>query len=381
MKILMSYNKNEGHGAIGRYVELVNYLLCNKNNIIYYISPYGFDRSQGDNFIHLGYKKRSIKPNFLYVWYIVCIVFLKNHSIMKKIDKCILFSGSSAFIFALMKNFYGYELIYSIRGNFVMHGGIDQSLYTKNIVKNYLVKIKLKFYALIERYILSQADKVVFQSEVNAKEYKIQYHVSDDKVYILYNNCNPSWVGKRREIPLKQGFNIGYIGNIFKAKGVGVVIDALSIVCSKNKNVYLTIIGDGPDREYYEKFVHKKNLEKNIFFLGNKNNASEIMINFDIVVVPSFMEAFPNVALEAIYHNIPVLGSDVGGIPVILDNEFLFEVGNYDELANKIIYLMDPLNYQNALIKTEKIRNKFLFDWGEEFNNIIFEKKDFYEKT
>ena len=95
------------------------------------------------------------------------------------------------------------------------------------------------------------------------------------------------------------------------------------------------------------------------------------MSNFDLIIVPSYMEAFPNVVLEALYYNIPILGSNVGGIPLILNKSQLFESGDYKTLSNKILKMFNSSYYKENLILIKKLRKKFLFDWGNEFYKII----------
>ena len=370
MNILMSYNKNEGYGAIGRYVELVNNLLKKNDINIFYISPYGYDRSTGKNFTHLGYKKINFKPNFLYAWLMVIFITIKNFSKFRKIEKCILFNGSNSFIFAFLKNFFKYELIYSVRVNIIYNGSIDTSLYNFNVLKLFLKKIQFKFYKILENYILKKSDKIVFQSKINASEYRKMYNIVDSKTFILKNNCNPLWVGGKRKLKLNNGFNIGFIGNLFMNKGVKVIIDAFQLVTKEKPKCFLTIIGDGPDRKYFKTYV-RNSLLNNVSFLGHKKNAFELMYNFDLIVVPSFMEAFPNVILEALYYKIPVLGSKVGGIPLILKEKYLFNPGDHSNLSSKILNLLQKNEYQDALKYVSKNRKNFLFDWGGEFYKII----------
>jgi glycosyltransferase involved in cell wall biosynthesis len=290
----------------------------------------------------------------------------------ERYDYCVMFSGVSVFVFAFFKKFFKYKFIYSIRGNFINHGNISNELNNKNRVSFFFSYLQHKFYFLIELYILKKADKVVFQSIVNADEYKEMYKLSEEKIFILHNNCNPSWVRLRRNIPIdREKFNIAYIGNVFRAKGIEVLIDAFELVYKKSLDVTLTVIGDGPDRSYYEKYTKELECCKNVAFLGRQENASELMHNFDLIVVPSYMEAFPNVALEAIYHKVPVLGSNVGGIPVILGNKYVFEVGNSIELSKRILMCMESNHYKTMIHDYEKIRESFLFDWSLKFSNII----------
>jgi len=371
MNILMSSNNNEGYGAMGRYVELVNSLLKYKNIQIFFISPEGYDRSSGKNFTHIGYKKNDFRPNFIYSWLVVTITLLRGFSTFKKIDKCVLFNGSNSFIFALFKNFFSYELIYSIRANIILNNQADRNNHRKKLLTNIFNTAQFKFYYFLEKYTLSRSDKIVFQSEVNAKEYKDLYGITDEKIFILNNNCNPSWVGQKSNLNLPKGFNVGYLGNIYKNKGLKVLIDAFQLVSKKNHNCNLTVIGDGPDRSFFQNYYVKKVGVHNVRFLGHLNKGQNYIHNFDLMVVPSFMEAFPNVILESLYYNTPVLASDVGGIPVILDKYFLFQVGDYKGLSQKIEAMLDEDSYGLAKQKTEETRSKFLFDWGGAFYNII----------
>ena len=64
-------------------------------------------------------------------------------------------------------------------------------------------KIQQKFIRFLEHYIVTRADKIVFQSEVNDEEYKKLYGVTNDKIFILNNNCNPIWIGSKKKIKIK----------------------------------------------------------------------------------------------------------------------------------------------------------------------------------
>ena len=370
MKILMSFNYNEGHGAIGRYVELVNSLIKLNDLEIYYISPNGYNRTNGKNFIHLGYKESRFKPNFIYAWFMISLIFIKKIIIIKKIEKCVLFNGLNSIIFAFYKSFFKYELIYSVRVNILHNAEIDLSLQKYNFIRIFLIKLKFKIISLFERYVIDKSDKIVFQSQKSADDYKKLYGISNHKIFILNNNCNPSWIGHKRKLKLKKGFNIGYIGNLYLAKGVEDLIKAFDIVKKQKNNCFLTIIGDGPDKKYFESYAKKLSPEK-INFLGHQVNGFEFIHNFNLIVVPSYSDAFPNVILEAIYYKIPVIGSNVGGIPLILNNKQLFKAGDYKMLSKKILEMFEERIYQENFNLVKKIREKYFFDWGQEFHKII----------
>jgi glycosyltransferase involved in cell wall biosynthesis len=149
----------------------------------------------------------------------------------------------------------------------------------------------------------------------------------------------------RSNRPLK-GLRFGFIGNLLPAKGAHVLIDAFKDI--KKDNVVLKIYGRACSYksiiENYENRIRamcaKEN--KNIIFMGgfdNKDIAS-VLSDIDILIVPSiWQENAPLVIREAFIANIPVIASDIGGIPEFVAdgvNGLLFKAGSAEDLRNKI---------------------------------------------
>ncbi|MDP8247221.1 MAG: glycosyltransferase [Candidatus Tritonobacter lacicola] len=161
--------------------------------------------------------------------------------------------------------------------------------------------------------------------------------------------------------------SFAYIGRIEHHKGVRTLIDAASSL----KGARLVIAGDGSARADLERHVEERGLS-NIQFVGHlpltevKNLLSKSMFT----VVPSeWYENCPMSILEAQGMGIPVIGSDIGGIPELIEDTvdgFIFEPGNAEDLKEKIALLLESPRRAREMgrsgrLKVEREYNPQLF--------------------
>ena len=88
------------------------------------------------------------------------------------------------------------------------------------------------------------------------------------------------------------------------------------------------MIGDGPDRGAAEYIVRKKRLSKDVFFLGKQDHVQEKLGLADLFLLPSDSESFGLAALEAMACEVPVIATNVGGLPEVVTHGvdgYLFE--------------------------------------------------------
>jgi len=121
----------------------------------------------------------------------------------------------------------------------------------------------------------------------------------------------------------RNGIWLGTIAELHSNKGLNYLIEALAIPRINLRGTLarpttLVIIGEGEERKRLEILVKARGLEQTIFFVGEKTDASELLPAFDIFILPSITEAFPYVVLEAGWASLPVLATDVGGIPEVI---------------------------------------------------------------
>lgn len=141
---------------------------------------------------------------------------------------------------------------------------------------------------------------------------------------------------------------IAYIGQLEENKGVHILIDALALVVKKKPDVKLKIAGRGSLAEKLREKVNKLGLNNNVEFLGFVENVSGLIQGSAFIVVPSIvMDNAPLVIQEAMTSYRPVIGSDRGGIPwLVQDNEtgLIYNALDSKELSVKILYLLNEPN-------------------------------------
>lgn len=107
--------------------------------------------------------------------------------------------------------------------------------------------------------------------------------------------------------------------------------------------VLLLLIGDGPERERLQKQVHQSGLSSSVCFLGQQQDFVPLLKLSDVFLLPSQLEGFGLSALEALGCGVPVVASNVGGLPEVItdgQNGFLHEVGNVAAITSAVRQLL-----------------------------------------
>ncbi|MBI2046124.1 MAG: glycosyltransferase family 4 protein [Parcubacteria group bacterium] len=117
---------------------------------------------------------------------------------------------------------------------------------------------------------------------------------------------------------------IGAISELTKNKGLSYAIDAIANLLRRKEGPFVkfvfVIIGEGEERKALEKQIADNNLSNTVFLVGHKKDARILLKAFDIFTLTSLKEGLPYALLEAGLAGLPVVASNVGGIPDIIDN-------------------------------------------------------------
>lgn len=150
-----------------------------------------------------------------------------------------------------------------------------------------------------------------------------------------------------------EDFLMGIVGRIDRQKGQYELIRAFSPLAFKNPKIHLLIVGEPTRGEkkqqaYYEKLldqVNQSNLKSRIHFYGFNKNPHFLLSNLDLFILPSHRETFGYVVIEAMASGTPVLATNSGGVPEILE---------YGQLGN----LFQPRSIPDLKEKLEKVLTK-----------------------
>ncbi len=177
------------------------------------------------------------------------------------------------------------------------------------------------------------------------------YDIPQERVTLIYQGIdlqrfNPTKGQKavsRRRYPLPDQAEpvLGCIGSMEARKGHAYLIEALAALAADNlPNIYLLLVGDGPEEHQIRKTVKDLELENWVGFFPFTAEPELAFEQVDITVLPSVAkEGLPNILQESLAMKVPVVASDLGGISeVVFDGEtgLLVKPGDVDELASAI---------------------------------------------
>lgn len=215
---------------------------------------------------------------------------------------------------------------------------------------------RLKF-KVINRFhflIFKRSNKIIFQTKEMSDEFNIRYPHLLNKTSILTNPIDKEYIDKQlidsnRVFP-KNILVYLAVGNFTYAKGYDVLIEAFKEVKIKQPKAHLFILGR-TNLDYAQKIINNVNVNY-IHFLGFKHNIYQYMNQCDVFVLSSRMEGLPNVVLEAMYLNKPIVATRCVSFisEVIKDgtNGYSCNVEDSQDLCSKLIEVLAIRNIKNS---------------------------------
>lgn len=177
-----------------------------------------------------------------------------------------------------------------------------------------------------------------------------------------------------------------FVGRLIPLKGCHILIEAISRLHRSDLLYKLIIIGDGPEKEPLKELANRLKVLSFIHFIGKQNRKALLSYyaEADLLVLPSMpynnqTEGLGVVLLEAMAAGVPVIGSNTGGIPDIIEdrvNGLLFPPGDPDALAEAIIWILSDPELTNRIRKMAYSTVKEGFSWNfisEQFINVYKE--------
>jgi len=168
----------------------------------------------------------------------------------------------------------------------------------------------------------------------------------ENKIFVNYAGIELGNFSFRKRSPKKGKMRVLMCGRLFWKKGFDDGIKAFSMALSKHPNLEMRILGDGEMRGRLKKMIGKMGLGGKIKMAGKlpPDSIPLEMDEADIMLVPSVEEGLPNVIKEALASGLPVISTNVGGIPELIEdgvNGFLVDPENASQMAEKLICLIE----------------------------------------
>lgn len=167
----------------------------------------------------------------------------------------------------------------------------------------------------VNRWMLSNADLVLAVSEPVRQILIDRDALPAEKIRVLHGGVSPA----EPPLPLPADFpdlprpRIVAVGHLRPEKNQALAIAALAKARHAGSTASLTLFGDGPERARLDTIARDLGISGVVHFAGNVLNARRMLSHFDLLILPSKEEGFPNVMLEAWQAGIAVLSTDTPG--------------------------------------------------------------------
>jgi glycosyltransferase involved in cell wall biosynthesis len=213
---------------------------------------------------------------------------------------------------------------------------------------------------------LFDINKVIVNSEATKRTMiKDAPWFPTDKAVVIYNGIDVAPYDKllpqRDSLRAKLRGSIGappdapvvtLVGELNERKQHRVVIEAAPHVLEKFPDIRFVFVGDGDDRASLEAAVRERGLQKSIIFTGFRADVPELMMGSDALLLPSRVEGFGYVLVEAMAAGVPCIASNASSIPEIVEDGvtgILHAVGDSGAIAEAIIALLSNRERARAM--------------------------------
>jgi N-acetyl-alpha-D-glucosaminyl L-malate synthase BshA len=170
-----------------------------------------------------------------------------------------------------------------------------------------------------------------------------------------------------------------HVSNFRKVKRVGDCVHILKGVLDRGIKAKLLLAGDGPERQHVEELCRELGTCNQVRFLGKLEKVEEILSLADVFLLPSGSETFGLAALEAMSCGVPVVSSNIGGIPELNihgETGYLADLADISTMTEQTIALLTDDNLHARMSKNARARAEMF-----ELDNIVGKYEAYYEKV
>lgn len=194
-----------------------------------------------------------------------------------------------------------------------------------------------------ERLAAKHTDRIVTNADVMAEEYIERGIGTRDQYTTIYSGID---IEKFRtatsatDLP-GESPRVVMIGRLAEGKGHGILLDAAESL--RDEDVTFCLVGDGPLYETLSAEIESRGLADSVFLLGYRDDVPAVLAASDVLALPSYREGTPRVIAEAMASGLPVVATDIAGIPEqVVDGEsgYLISTGDSEALSNRLDELL-----------------------------------------
>lgn len=226
----------------------------------------------------------------------------------------------------------------------------------------------------IEKRVVTACDALITGSEFSKRQLIREFKTPDDKIHVVPYGIDDKFGPRKKDDALQAELGVKnekvllFLGGLKKRKKLFLLIDVLAEVMKRYHHpVKLILAGSGPLEKPLQDYVFSKHLEFDVIFTGYIPEEKKILFHnlADIFVFPSKMEGFGFSPAEAMACGKPVVCSDTGSLPEVVENgKTGFCVSNrVPDFADRIVRLLNNEEEALAFGRAGELRAKLLFQW------------------
>lgn len=239
-------------------------------------------------------------------------------------------------------------------------------------------------YLPITRFSIEQSDGVTtishYLRERTLREFEIKRPIDVIPNFVNCDLYKRSESASLRERWAPHGEPI--VMHLSNFRPVKRITDAVEIFALLREKIpaKLIMIGDGPDRGAADHLVRKKRLANDVFFLGKQDHVHELLGLADLFLLPSDSESFGLAALEAMACEVPVIATNVGGLPEVITHGadgYLFEPRDVGSAARYALEILTRKDHGRSMGKMARANAQRRYC----ANDIVPQYESFYERV
>lgn len=169
-----------------------------------------------------------------------------------------------------------------------------------------------------------------------------------------------------------------HVSNFREVKRVPEVVSVFDRILKSDIKAKLLLVGDGPDRQRAERRCRELKICDQVRFLGKQENVEEILSIADLFLIPSGSETFGLAALEAMSCSVPVISSNIGGLPEVNihgETGYLCDLDDVECMAKHAVDILKDESHHEELSKNARKRAEQF-----EMSKVVTQYEDYYKK-
>ena len=199
--------------------------------------------------------------------------------------------------------------------------------------------------------------------------------------FTLFPNSGRSKLQKKMELGLAPtDMIVGNVASFTPSKGLHFFLQAARKIKDQLPGVRFIIAGDGELRPQLEQMISQLRLEESVQLLGWRRDIPDLLETFDVFLLTSLWEGLPRVLVEAALTSIPIVASNVDGVPEVTQdgkNGFLVAPGDIDTMADRVVRLLrdqrlrETMGQSGRLIGEDFSLEKMLHEYSHLYIKLV----------